>query len=257
MYIQIIHTYRSTNLRRTHASASTSLVLRLAIHSLLHSTEEFLATFALKCSSWCSVNRGTSFRSPCTSLGFEEYSSVSCANQMASRFLGNMWVCVFFSLVHSHGTIVIIPYQHTMAMAIYNGLKWSCFHAWMESSYTQPTYERGILFWCHKPWIPRVCLLLMLVTALGGCWVVEQPDLSVLEFFPPFQSLCSALFEANGGSAATHFQIASLLDVVGTLLTGVWFVSQFAGMVKHILNFGTHNDYDTISGAQRSNGEYI
>lgn len=49
---------------------------------------EFLCTLALKCSSWSAVNRGTSQRCPCTSIGFEEYESVSNANCMGSRFLG-------------------------------------------------------------------------------------------------------------------------------------------------------------------------
>ena len=62
--------------------------LRLCLHSVLFAAEEFLATFAIKCSSWSAVNRGTSCRTPCTSLGFEDYPSVSSSNQMAGRLLG-------------------------------------------------------------------------------------------------------------------------------------------------------------------------
>ncbi|CAL1134470.1 unnamed protein product [Cladocopium goreaui] len=103
----------------------------LCLHSLLCSAEEFLATFAIKCSSWSAVNRGTSFRTPCTSIGYEEYESVYTSNTMAGR----------------------------------------------------------------------LCLLLIVVTALGGAWFVEQPEQSVLEYFPPFQSLLAQIFEANRGTA--------------------------------------------------------
>ena len=45
----------------------------------------FLATYALKCASWTGINRGTSQRSPCASLGFSDYRSVAAANRMACR----------------------------------------------------------------------------------------------------------------------------------------------------------------------------
>ena len=61
--------------------------LRLCLHSLLCSADKFLATFAIKCASWSSVNRGTSYRTPCTSIGYEQYPSVTNSNMMAGRFL--------------------------------------------------------------------------------------------------------------------------------------------------------------------------
>ena len=61
--------------------------LRLCLHALLRSAEKFLATCAIKCASWSAVNRGTSFRTPCTSMGYEQYPSVANSNMMASRFL--------------------------------------------------------------------------------------------------------------------------------------------------------------------------
>ena len=60
---------------------------RLCLHSLMCGATEFVATYAIKCSSWSAVNRGTSFRTPCTSLGFQDYKSVSVSNLMAARFL--------------------------------------------------------------------------------------------------------------------------------------------------------------------------
>ncbi|CAK9085402.1 unnamed protein product, partial [Durusdinium trenchii] len=37
----------------------------------------FLAAFALRCSSWCSINKGTSKRSACASIGYTDYPSVT------------------------------------------------------------------------------------------------------------------------------------------------------------------------------------
>ena len=83
--------YTTMNLYLQHHPTTTfgifSRLLRLGIHTILCCQSRFLATFALKCSSWCAVNRGTSKRTPCTSLGFEEYESVSTSNTMASRLL--------------------------------------------------------------------------------------------------------------------------------------------------------------------------
>ncbi len=50
----------------------------------------------------------------------------------------------------------------------------------------------------------RLCLLLVLVTALGGVWAVEQPENSVLEFFPPFTAVLGNLFETQQITAAAR-----------------------------------------------------
>ena len=60
---------------------------RLALFALLSTASDFLATFAIKCSSWSSVNTGTSKRTPCCAVGYEAFPSVETANTMAARFL--------------------------------------------------------------------------------------------------------------------------------------------------------------------------
>ena len=87
---------------------------RLCLVALLLADEWFLATFALKCSSWCMVNRGTSGRGPCCSLGNGEYSSVQEANRMGSRILGFMFskgsifLSFFFGFLSCIKQIVLI-----------------------------------------------------------------------------------------------------------------------------------------------------
>jgi len=47
-------------------------------------------------------------------------------------------------------------------------------------------------------------LLLALTTSLGGTWLLEQPENSVLEFFPPFITLLAAMFRAYGDTAVAN-----------------------------------------------------
>ena len=47
--------------------------------------DNFGAHFGMKCSSFCKVNVGTSARSPCSALGFEEYPSVQLGNMLLER----------------------------------------------------------------------------------------------------------------------------------------------------------------------------
>lgn len=67
-----------------------SLVLcqrpRLAILCLLRAKlGDFAAHYAMKCSSFCAMNRGTSKRTACSSTGFTEYASVRVSNMLGER----------------------------------------------------------------------------------------------------------------------------------------------------------------------------
>ena len=64
-----------------------SLLPRLAILTLLNAGPDGLVVLALKCSSFSSVNRGTSGRSPICGLGNVAYKSVKEGNLMMSRHL--------------------------------------------------------------------------------------------------------------------------------------------------------------------------
>ena len=50
----------------------------------------------------------------------------------------------------------------------------------------------------------RTVLLLLLTTALGGAWMLEQPENSVLEFFPPFLTMIESMFIAYGKTSVTN-----------------------------------------------------
>ena len=64
--------------------------------------EEFLATFALKCSSWSPVNRGTSGRAPCASTGIQEYPSVLEANTMGVRFPDSIFNNILIEYIYKY-----------------------------------------------------------------------------------------------------------------------------------------------------------
>lgn len=59
----------------------------------------------------------------------------------------------------------------------------------------------------------RICLLLMLTTALGGTWVLEQPAGSALEFYPTFRWLITQLISISG--------VKSVGSLVGKVLSHV------------------------------------
>lgn len=46
--------------------------------------------------------------------------------------------------------------------------------------------------------LERICLLLMLTSCLDGAWVLEQPNGSLLEFYPTFRWVITRLIEASG-----------------------------------------------------------
>ena len=60
--------------------------LRLACFYILRGkVGEFIALFAMKCSSFCSMNAGTSKRSICNSVGWSEQPSVAYSNKLLER----------------------------------------------------------------------------------------------------------------------------------------------------------------------------
>ncbi|CAK9101508.1 Uncharacterized protein SCF082_LOCUS47470 [Durusdinium trenchii] len=46
--------------------------------------------------------------------------------------------------------------------------------------------------------LERTCLLLLLCTALGGVWILEQPSGSLLPFYPAFREVMQSIFETGG-----------------------------------------------------------
>ena len=69
---------------QVHSSVFVSA--RLAIYYLLRGRMDgFLVILAIKCSSFTQINRGTSKRSACCSMGYEPHLSVQEANQLLER----------------------------------------------------------------------------------------------------------------------------------------------------------------------------
>lgn len=62
----------------------------------------------------------------------------------------------------------------------------------------------------HSPC--RTCLMVLLVTSLGGHWSVEQPSGSLLEFYPSWRAILRSIFNSGGPDAAWAlklFEVAS------------------------------------------------
>lgn len=64
----------------------------------------FSAHFAVKCSSMCTMNVGTSKRSPCSSLGFSDYNSVRTSNKLTERSFGH----TIIDTIRMHFLIVFV-----------------------------------------------------------------------------------------------------------------------------------------------------
>ena len=47
-------------------------------------------------------------------------------------------------------------------------------------------------------WHRRTCCLVLLCTALGGCWSLEQPSGSLLEFYPTWRFILLSICESGG-----------------------------------------------------------
>ena len=53
----------------------------------------------------------------------------------------------------------------------------------------------------------RTCTLVLLCTALGGMWFLEQPSGSLLEFYPTWRFSLQAICECGGPTAVTSLKL--------------------------------------------------
>lgn len=141
--------------------------LRLAILCLLRArANAFAAHFALKCSSFCRMNVGTSRRAPCCSTGYEEYASVTASNRLLER--------------------TAVRINHSCKCFNHKDLSVSRSHQY-------------VIYWTFP--LDRTCVLILLATALGGVWTFEQPDGSVAEFYPVWRMMLRNIFHVAGPQA--------------------------------------------------------
>ena len=178
----IIYTRKGNRNMHIHAShisfgrKKTQALLRLAVLCLLKCRRgRFLSMFAIKCSSFTSINQGTSNRAACSSTGHEDYQSVFTSNCLLERMLiiyDSIKCCLFEVLC----CLLVFPFEDMVRVPI---------------SFTSGKHIRTVL----------LCLL---TTCLGGTWCLEQPGNSILEFYPRFRDLLTALFEACKSSAVSN-----------------------------------------------------
>lgn len=119
----------------------------------------FTSLMAIVCSSWTTINMYTSGRTVTTPLGWDHREYVQQANVMACRCFGARLD------------------SHVSQMVVFS-ISPFCFLFPTTSTHSSA---------------PRLCLLLFAVEAMGGCWVVEQPSLSMLRFHPRVMDTFSSL----------------------------------------------------------------
>ena len=53
----------------------------------------------------------------------------------------------------------------------------------------------------------RTCLMVLLITAMGGVWTLEQPGGSLLEFYPTWRATMGYIFETGGDYAVLYLVV--------------------------------------------------
>ena len=95
------------------------LLLRLACYFLLKGKpNNFFVVYGLKCSSFSKMNKGTSKRTECASLGFTDYPSVRLGNQLLERPVceNPLYIYVSFQADNFSGYVAMSaspPYTYT------------------------------------------------------------------------------------------------------------------------------------------------
>lgn len=143
-------------------------------------TNDFGAHFGLKCSSLSKMNRGTSRRSECSSLGHLDYVSVKTGNMLIERTL--LFLCFCFELV-------IYAIIHSVPEYIDT-----------EFIFTPSNHSTSFISDCSFVWLAfsRTTLMCALVTCLGGVWSVEQPSGSILNYYPAWRALVQGVCNTGG-----------------------------------------------------------
>ena len=155
--------------------------LRLGVLVMLKTViNNFAAHFGIKCSSLCRVNKGTSMRSACSSEGYVGHVSVLISNKLLDR---TRWF-----------------------------LKFCSYFGWENSVLSPPVFPALSL--ACATLLRRTCALVLLCTALGGAWSLEQPSGSLLEYFPTWTYVMRKIFDNGGPQAATSsfgFKMPSII----------------------------------------------
>ena len=157
---------------------SSLLGPRLAISTILLGDHEsgWVAHFGLKCSSFTTMNCGTSGRSPCTPCGNLGFTSVQEGNTLASRFLG---------LQQKHAKAESVRIKSVASIVDLSDFGFVHDGSMIPSKYL-------------SLWKPRVMLLMALVVCLNGTIILEQPANSLLEYYPRFRQFLDMLNKIGG-----------------------------------------------------------
>ncbi|CAL1136134.1 unnamed protein product, partial [Cladocopium goreaui] len=144
--------YAKKNTKRSPMDINSNAGLILAIHILLFGEwEQICAFYAIVCSSWVPVNRGSTGRSIMTPLGCEDYPNVRASNKMTSRTVILIWITVLMggtyfmenpqnSLVALHPRYIwmlgqlrkidVFTYKIAFWMRKYSSLSWKRTWVW-------------------------------------------------------------------------------------------------------------------------------
>ena len=163
--------------------------LRLALATILNAKHgQFTLLAGIVCSSWTTINMATSGRTPCTPLGREddrEY--VALANRMAARSFGHTFkeafqLLYFMLNISCISKLLYIPMTNILSPGkSFRQVPWNHSYIYIYILYSCIV---GPALLKLTPLRPRLALLIFVVEAMSGAWLVEQPSLSMLRFHP-------------------------------------------------------------------------
>ena len=133
------------------------LQVRLALAAILNCRmDHALTVIAMVCGSFVTVSQGTHQRAPFDPLGRTSVFFVELGNLLASRFLG-------LAFISACDTAMLVQFNSNL------------FFVWPISKFLHILY---------RPSLPRVCALILVITAMNGGWLLEQPRSSQLIWHP-------------------------------------------------------------------------
>lgn len=180
--LSAVKLYEIHILRITHGKIWSSDKLRLSIHLILScKMDEFASLWAVVCSSWVRINCFTSCRSLLLPEGDCNKQYIVEANCMMSRLLH----FAFYMKLSPYFPCMVVPF---------NPKSWTHYLIVVTMFLMMKFPYNGFMFIKNQGLHEMRCVLLLgLVQACGGSFLLEQPRSSVMGHFHRMEFLCRVM----------------------------------------------------------------
>ena len=158
---------------------SSPPTLRLAVVCVLNCRmDNFLVVLGLLCRSFVAINKGTNKRETWAPLGDESAPSVAEGNKLCSRT--RVWKCIPSNIFQKCLYPKALDHNNAEQIQYFTAVR-KRLNIGSAIPTTQP----------HRPC--RTCLLLFLIQAMGGSFVLEQPRSSLVLWRPRMRAFLKSI----------------------------------------------------------------